>query len=313
MMRLDEPAFFEPVVRPCVTIEPEPDSGLRVGIEQRYSALTEYLPLKGAEAMKLDSAGDVLLCEQLRQQMPWMEPAIAIVERSVRMALWAGRPWLSWSPFCLVGGPGSGKSHFARELARLGGLSCAALDLASMSDAAALAAVSRGWTNTKPCWPAQMIASFGTGNPLLVLDEIEKSGGSDRNGEPRKALLGMLEPSTAACYFDTCLMTEVNLSAVCWIATANSADELRGPLASRMEIVVVEGPAPEHFDLILEALTGEIARRWQISSSEFPQMPAHAVKALYKSFSNHRSVRLLKRHFEMVMTAILPVRRTGFH
>ena len=108
----------------------------------------------------------------------------------------------------------------------------AALDLGAMHDAAALVSVSRGLTNTKPCWPAQAMSAHGCANPLLVLDELHKAGGSRRNGDPLGALLGMLEPSTARAYFDTSLMCEVDLSAVCWLATANDVVGLAAPLAS---------------------------------------------------------------------------------
>lgn len=285
----------------------------RASGSSRDSALTEQLPLKGFSAMTVDGDAEILLAARLREVMPWMEPAIAVVERQVQLAVCAGRPWLTWPPLCLVGDPGCGKSHFARELARLAGLSSAALDFGAMYDAAALTAVSRGWTNTKPCWPAQMMAAFRTANPLLVLDEIEKAGGSTRNGEPHNAILAMLEPGTAARYFDTCLMAEVDLSAVCWIATANSVDLLPRTLLSRMEVITIAGPSSEHFDLVLHGLLGGLAADWQLPGGLIPQLPAAAVSVLRASFARHSSVRLLKRHLLRVVAAILPLARATRH
>ena len=196
---------------------------------------------------------------------------------------------------------------------KVGHLAFAALDVGSMYDGAAISAVSRGWTNTKPCWPAQMMQAFRTANPLLVLEEIEKAGGSERNGEPHKALLAMLEPSTAAHYFDTCLMAEVELSAVCWIATANSVESLPRPLASRLQIIPVAGPDPEHFDIVIDGLLGTLADSWQLPIDYLPAIPAEAFRVLRESFVRHRSVRLLKRQVEAVVAAILPAKRRQLH
>ena len=312
-MNFNRSLYSVPTMRPCSAIEPEASGGIRVELEERYAALTHPLALDGSAAMSLTNDGDVVLLKALRANFPWMEGVIAVLEQQIRLAIWAGQPWLAWKPICLVGDPGTGKSHFARELASMGGLAFAALDVGSMNDSAAITAVSRGWTNTKPCWPAQMMEAFRTANPLLVLEEIEKAGGSERNGEPHKALLSMLEPSTAAHYFDTCLMAEVDLSAVCWIATANSVQNLPRPLASRMHIIPVPRPDPEHFDLVIAGLLRDLADNWQLPFDYLPAMPAEALRVLRQTFVRHRSVRLLKRHLETVVAAILPTRRSPLH
>lgn len=305
--------YAQPTLRPCAAIPAETTDGLRVGLQDRYDALTRPLPLKGGGAMGPGSDFGVLLSDRLRSSLPWMEPAIAAIERQLKVAVWAGRPWLEWRPLCLVGEPGVGKSHFAREIGRLSETSCAVLDLGAMHDAAALVPVSRGWTNAKPCWPAEMMASFECANPILVLDEIEKAGGSRRNGDPQKALLAMLEPSTAAAYFDTCLMTNVDLSAICWIATANSTDGLMRPLASRLDIVHVEGPQVEHFDVLVRNVVADLIARWQVVPSSIPEVPTRARKVLREAFARHRSVRTLKRHLEAVLAMTIPDRRDGLH
>ena len=313
MIDLNASLYVLPRLRPCVRIEPEPNDGIRVGLEQRYSTLIEPLPLGGGDSMAPSPDGTVRLAQQLRAKFPWMEPAIAVLERQIWVSVWSGRPWLAWRPLCLVGDPGCGKSHFCREVAALSGLPMAALDLGAMHDAGAIVAVARGWTNTKPCWPAQMMSAFQTANPVLVLDEVEKAGGSDRNGEPHKAILAMLEPSTAARYFDTCLMGEIDLSAVCWIATANSTGGLPRPLASRLEIIHIDGPGPNDFDVVLNGILGALAARWQLPVSLLPELPERALRVLRQSFNRHRSLRSFKRNVEAVIGALLPFHRTNHH
>jgi predicted RecB family nuclease len=307
--------YSRPTLRPCSAIPPEKyDFGSTQGsMADLYGALADELPLGGAEAMRPDADGGIHLIERLRASLPWMEDALALIERQLRVALWAGRPWLQFRPICLVGAPGVGKSHLARELSRLAKLGHAALDLGAMHDAGALAAVSRGWTTAKPCWPAQMMATHGCANPILTLDEIEKAGGGRRNGDPLTAILGMLEPGTASSYFDTGLMTEVDLSAVCWISTANDASRIPRALASRLDIVEVGAPEPQHFDGIVADLLAGMARRWGVPAENMPELSAHARGVLRRAFARYRSVRMLGRQLGDLVSALVAGPRSGLH
>lgn len=300
-------AWAVPTLQPCAAIESEAQdgSGGQVGIAAIYANLTTDLPLLGAAAVRPAAGGGVAVCARLREEMPWMGDAIDAVGRQLAIASWAGRPWLQFRPLCLIGPPGLGKSHFAHRLAVLAGVGTAALDLGAMHDAAALVAVSRGWTNTKPCWPAQMMNALGCANPVLVLDELEKAGGSRRNGEPQQALLAMTEGETARRYFDVCLLAEVDLSAICWIATANDAVGIPAPLASRFEVVRVAPPGLEHFDVVLEGLLAAQELRWAVPPGMLPALPPRARATLRRAFARTRSLRVLRRHVERVVSALI--------
>lgn len=302
-----------PTLRPCDEIRPERSEDLTPGLRQAYAALMTDLPLLGGRAMRPTADGGAELGDRLRASLPWMSDAIGVIERQLRLAVWAGRPWLSWRPLLLLGPPGVGKTHLAREIGRLAGVGHAVFDLGGMHDAAALTATSRGWTNAKPCWPAEMMDAHRCANPVLVLDELDKSGGSRRNGDPRKALLAMLEPSTAEAYFDACLMCEVDLSAACWILTANAASGLPRPLLSRLDVVRVGPPGPEHLDGLVADVVAGFARRWGVPAAAFPELPGRARRAIRDAFGRHRSVRLLKRHVEEVLAALVAGPRADPH
>lgn len=195
-----------PFARVCAAIEPEVDKfdhaiGYR-SIEKRFDALTRPLPLRGAEAMSRGRDGAVRLVASLRSGAPWMAEAVAIVEEQVELALWAGSPWLRLRPLLLVGGPGSGKSHFARALAEASGCALMQLPLGGDNDNRSLGGTARGWIGAQPGLPIVGMAQSRTANPVVVLDELDKVSPERRNGNAWDTLLSMLEPVTAGAWYD---------------------------------------------------------------------------------------------------------------
>lgn len=296
-----------PYALPCSTIEPEAlaNSEFYQSIADRFERLTTPLPLAGAPALSATTDGDIRLIAQLRAAAPWLASAIEIIERQVRVQLWAGRPWIAWRPLCLVGPPGTGKSHLARLIGSLAGTGLRTLDLGGVSDNRTLEGTARGWNNTQPCWPAVVMAQTQTANPVLVLEEVDKAGGSSQNGAPLATLLTMLERETARCYWDKCLLAEVDLSHCCWILTCNDSDLLPPMLRSRLDIVRIDGPQTGDFDSVLAALVSAAAADWGVPQPSMPVLSERAVIVLRDAFARTRSVRALRRNLERVLEAMI--------
>ena len=141
-----------------------------------------------------------------------------------------------------------------------------------------------------------------TANPVVVIDEVEKTSISNI-GDPVATLLTLLERSSAARYFDGCLAAEIDLSHVNWMLTANSAARLPTPLLSRVQVVEVRGPGPEHAELVLAMLWRDVARDAGLPPAALPRLEAAAETMLLRLFRNTRSVRRLRRAIEALVAA----------
>lgn len=138
------------------------------------------------------------------------------------------------------------------------------------------------------------MAACGAANPLIIVDEIDKAGGSDRNGDIRRTLLGMLEPETARRWFDECLQAHCDLSGVSLVLTANTLDPISRPLLSRVAIAWVGLPGPDAIEGILEGMRADIAAELGIDPRVLPEIDIAARRALADAFGHGRSLRVVK-------------------
>jgi ATP-dependent Lon protease len=178
-----------------------------------------------------------------------------------------GRPTAHFRPLLLVGDPGAGKSHFARRLGEVLGLTIWRTD-AAQSDGNSFAGTDRRWHSAEPCHPLLAIARGGNANPMILIDEIEKAGTRSDYGRLWDCLLGLLEPETSARYPDPALQIPLDLSHVSYVATANTPDPIPSPLRDRFRIISFPKPTLDDLDALLPGLIESLAadrgldRRW---------------------------------------------------
>lgn len=167
----------------------------------------------------------------------------------------------------LVGSPGCGKTSLARDLADAIGLASVVYPAGGASDSA-FAGTSAQWSTARASVPLQLVLRSRQANPLVVLDELEKSGQSRQNGSLVDSLLSFLEPGSARRILDPAIEAEVDLSAVSYVATANDLAGVPRPLLDRLRVIRMPDPQPEHLNHLLATMFDDIAdergidRRW---------------------------------------------------
>jgi ATP-dependent Lon protease len=200
---------------------------------------------------------------------------------------------------CFAGPPGVGKTSLANSISKALNRPLVRLALGGLEDVNELRGHRRTYIGAMPGRVVQGLIEAKTMDPVIVLDEIDKVGRSNR-GDPTAALLEILDPEQNAHYRDYYLNFAIDLSKVIFIATANQIGYIPAPLRDRMEIIFVSSYTPnEKFEIAKRYLIPQELKKHALRGDEV-SIGKKALKTLIDEYTREPGVRNLRRKIAMI-------------
>jgi ATP-dependent Lon protease len=202
-------------------------------------ATYERMLEKGPERFQVKPSG-VPAMEHLYDELPNFADVLDDVRRQLALCQ-DSRDALEITPLLLLGPPGVGKTHFARELARLLGTGMGFVSMSSLTAGWVLSGASSQWKGARPGKVFETLVDGQYANPVIVVDEIDKAGG-EQAYDPLGALYALLEHDTAGSFTDEFADISIDASQVIWVATANEERTIPEPILNRMNVYQIQAP-----------------------------------------------------------------------
>ena len=222
-----------------------------------------YGQSKILEAIKLGSRRSLAKAptsdefKKLKESFPNFAEAINVIEGAAALSRLSPEGYLQIPPLLLLGPPGVGKTAFVQAFGKIAGLPFNRLDIGTSSTGSILAGLSLDWGTGRTGQIFNLLTESEYANPIIMLDEIDKSRGN-YNAPVEPVLLSLLEPESAICFRDEAISLPINTSHIIWIATANYIDQISGPLLSRFTVINIQQSSPEQSKHVIQSIYRKI-------------------------------------------------------